>query len=90
MDLGKDQQDAFNSMKMDLAPPETLALYSPEQETVVSADSSGYGLGAVFLQRQENGKLQPVAYASRSLTETEQRHAQIEKEILATTWSLEH
>ena len=75
---------------MDLASPETLALYSPERETVVSADYSSYGLGAVFLQRQENGKLQPVAYSSRSLTETEQRYAQIEKEALAITWSLEH
>ena len=75
---------------MDLASPETVALYSPERETVISADSSSYGLGAVFLQRQENGKLQPVAYASRSLTETEQRYAQIEKEALAITWSLGH
>ena len=86
----KGQQDAFNFLKMDLASPETLALYSPERETVVSADYSSYGLGAVFLQRQENGKLQPVAYSSRSLTETEQRYAQIEKEALAITWSLEH
>ena len=90
MDLGKDQQDAFNSLNMDLASPETVALYSPERETVISADSSSYGLGAVFLQRQENGKLQPVAYSILSLTEIEQRYAQIEKVALSITWSLEH
>ena len=61
---GKDQQNTFSSLKMDLASPETLALYSLEQETVDSADSSSYGLRAVFLQQQENSKLQPVAYAS--------------------------
>ena len=30
-----------------------------------------------------------VAYASRSLTETEQRYVQIKKEALATTWTCE-
>jgi len=29
----------------------------------------------------------PVAYASRSMSETECRYAQIEKEALATTWA---
>ena len=29
----------------------------------------------------------PVAYASRSMTEMEQRYAQIEEEALAVTWA---
>jgi len=41
----------------------------------VSADSSSFGPGAV-LSKDFDGNLHPVAYASRSLTNTEQRYAQ--------------
>ena len=60
-----------------------------QRETVVSADASSFGLGAV-MQGQPSGEMHPVAYASRSMTNTECGYAQIEKEALATTWTLEH
>lgn len=44
----------------------------------------------MLLQRQEDGIMKPVAYASRALNDTEQRYAQIEKEALAITWACEH
>ena len=62
-----------------------LALFDPNLETLLSADASSHGIGAVLLQKQANG----VAYKSRALTPTEQRYAQIEKEALAFTWACE-
>ena len=74
-------------MKTILSSSPVLALYSPDRDTIVSADASAFGLGGVLLQKQPSGTWQPVAYASRALTPTEQKYAQIEKEALAITWS---
>ena len=84
------QQEAFQQLKADMASDQVLALYNPEKETMVSSDASSFGLGAVLMQKQQSGEMRPVAYASRSMTETERRYAQIEKEALAITWALEH
>lgn len=57
-------------------------------ELKLSADASSYGLGAVLLQKVDSD-WKPVAFASRSMTDTERRYAQVEKEALAITWACE-
>ena len=81
-------KEAFQKLKEEVTSPRVLALYDVEAETKISADASAYGLGAVLLQRHGDD-WKPVAFASRALTETETRCAQIEKEALALTWACE-
>ena len=85
---GPSQSAAFKQVKEELSSPTTLALYDPTAPTKISADASSHGLGAVILQ-QTDDSWKPVAYASRSMSETEKRYAQIEKEALAATWACE-
>ena len=85
---GLHQEEAFVKIKEVLSQPTVLAHYDPTRETKVSADASAYGLGAVLLQHHDEG-WKPVTYASRSMSETESRYAQIEKEALAATWASE-
>ena len=87
---GPAQQEAFQHLKADMASEQVLALYDPEKETVASADASRFGLGAVLMKKQPSGEMRPVAYATRSMSETERSYAQVKKEALAFIWALEH
>lgn len=82
------QSEVFSLVKEELSKPTTLALHGPKAPTKVSADASLYSLEAVLMQETESS-WRPVAYASHSITDTEQRYAQIEKEALAITWACE-
>ena len=83
------QQHAFSALKKSLTTTPTLAHYDARRETTLATDASSYGLGAVLRQKQDDSQWRPVAYASRAMTPTEQRYAQIEKEALGITWASE-
>lgn len=73
-----------NDLLSSISSAPVLAIFDPNKSIIVQTDSSKDGLGSVLLQEG-----QPVAYASRSLTATEQRYAQIEKELLAIVFACE-
>lgn len=68
----------FNHLKEILSTRPVLQFFDENSKLVLSVDSSSEGLGAVLLQNKA-----PVAYASKTLTDTQRNYAQIEKELLA-------
>ena len=67
--MGTAQDQAFANVKSELMKPAVLALFDVNAVVKVSADASSFGLDAVLLQ-QNNSSWQPVAFASRVMSDT--------------------
>ena len=77
---GPAQEEPYQLVKEELSKPTVLALYDPQADTKISADSSSYGLGAVLMQiSSPQSDWKPIAYASRALTDTESRYTQVDR-----------
>lgn len=84
---GGDQEKCFEEMKNALIKAPILAFFEPQDETILKADSSNYGIGSVLTQIKQ-GIEKPVAYLSRTLSKTERNWTTTEKELLAIVWSI--
>ncbi|KAK3108602.1 hypothetical protein FSP39_011752 [Pinctada imbricata] len=77
-------EKAISKVKQLVTSDPLLQYFQPGKKVTLQCDASEKGLGAALLQDAK-----PVAYASRALTDTEGRYAQIEKELLAVVFGLE-
>ncbi|GBM69456.1 Retrovirus-related Pol polyprotein from transposon 17.6 [Araneus ventricosus] len=80
---------AFQKLKKVLSSDPVLMIFDSRKETIVTTDAASYGLGATICQKQAYGRRSVIAYASRTLTPTESRYAQIGKEALVVVWGCE-
>lgn len=85
---GEPQKNSFRELKQILSNELTLGYYDAKDRTQVIADASPVGLGAVLIQFDTNGS-RIISYASRRLSDVEQRYVQTEKEALALVWAVE-
>ena len=82
---------AVNELKDALVKAPVTAYFDPVKDTELAVDASPVGLAAILSQKdQETETTHIITYASRSLTETEQRYSQTEREALAIVWACEH
>ena len=82
--------DSWHSIQMALkaAACKSFSFYDPKLPIAIQGDASPHGLGAVLLQLQ-NEEWKPVMTASRSLTKTEKRYSQMEREMLSLVFGAE-
>lgn len=59
-----------------------LALFTYGRETEVHTDANVLGTARMILERQEDGKLHPVAYYSRQTSDSESRYHSYELKLL--------
>ena len=77
------QIEAFERIKQVITQSPVLGYYNPNLPLVLEVDASKYGIGCCLMQEER-----PIAFASKSLTQTEVGYAQIEKELLAIVFGL--
>ena len=80
-------QQAFNKAKLSVSQAPVLVHYDVSKPIKLYCDASPYGVGACMMH-VINGKEQPIAYASRTLTPAEKHYAQIEREALAIVFGV--
>jgi hypothetical protein len=77
------QEEALSQAKSLITSTPTLMYFDLHKPVVLQVDASERGLGGALLQPNKNNILQPVAFTSSSMSETEMRYSQLEKECLA-------
>ena len=80
---GDRQQQAMDSLKAKVTSVPVLRSPELDKQFEVEVDASGYAIGAVLLQRKEDGKKHPIAYYSATLNAAERNYDIYELEYLA-------
>lgn len=85
----KDFVEAFEKCKTLLTSSHILQYPDFSKPFVLTSDASNFAIGAV-LSQGPIGKDKSVAFASRTLSKTEENYSTIEKELLAIVWACKY
>ena len=94
--LPPESRDAFVSLRNDLSSFPTLAFPDPKKvfhvftDGAIGSEREPGGLGAVLCQEDVDGRLRPVAYASRALQDNERNYSAFLIEMSAIVFAIQH
>nr|GEU95009.1 DNA-directed DNA polymerase [Tanacetum cinerariifolium] len=86
--FSKECIDAFNTLKKKLIEAPILVVPDWNLPFELMCDASDYAIGAVLGQRKSK-HLQPIHYASKTITEAQIHYTMTEKEMLAVVYAFE-
>ncbi|GFR02414.1 transposon Tf2-9 polyprotein [Trichonephila clavata] len=78
----KDFQVAFDQIKKEICSPKVLLHYDPSLPLTLASDASTVGIGCVLSHVYPDGPERPIAFAARTLSGSEKKYSQIDKETL--------
>lgn len=81
-------EQAFIQIKKEILSEKVLIHFDSKKTLVLATDASPLGLGAVLSHRLPDGSERPIAFASRTLSDSEKNYSQIDKEATAIHWGL--
>jgi hypothetical protein len=87
---GTRHQKAFEELKNRVTTEPVLAHPILTDPFELEVDASGFAMGAVLLQRKEDGKKHPIAYYSKTLSAAERNYDVYDLKLLAIVHALDH
>lgn len=84
----KECEKSFVFVKKEMQSDRVLVHYDPSLPVVLATDASPYGVGAVLSHQYPDGTERPLQYASQTLTRTQQRYSQIDKEAYSIIFGI--
>jgi hypothetical protein len=84
-----EMEAAFQDLKQHMMKPPVLCYPKIGERYYIECDGSKLGLGCVLSQKQEDGKLHPVAYGSRACSAIEERYGATDLEACAVIYALD-
>ena len=86
--MNNEQQDAFEMLKQALVSYPILNQPNMSKPFILFTDASGYCMGAVLSQKDDEGREHPIAYISKKFKDAEIYWTVSEKECFACVWAI--
>ena len=83
----KEQTDAFQGLKHQIAKEITLAIPADEGQFRIEVDPSDFAMGGILSQQQKDETWRPIAFISKSLNSAERNYEIYDKEMLAIMYA---
>jgi hypothetical protein len=83
-------QKAFDELRNRVTSEPVLAHPELDKQFELEVDTSGFAVGAVLLQKKEDGKRHPIAYFSKTLNKAQRNYDIADLELLAVVMSLDN